>query len=505
MAMEVQGIIDGTTVLLEARQKALKDTIKSKKASLRRACAAQLCRVVAPCRGFATALAVDATNSGLPRSGHHQQAVCPGNCQGHDRMTAQANEVAKRKRALSPKKQAALLSRIYHLPLQIARLEKKLEEVKVRLAAKAPGICFGSRKLFRAQFHLKESGFSSFEEWKAAWRKARSHQFFFVGSKGETGGNQTCTVSVIGPGTRKGKVRFSARIRLPDSMVGGEGKYVHVAFELGYGAAQVCASLVQGIALNYRFHREESGSWLVLISTDVKEAPKISREVGYGVLGVDFNADHLAVAEMNRDGNFLKSWAEDLELEGKTSEQREEVMSLALKRIVEYAVEHKLPISIEALDFSAKKADRRRRSKKQKVMLSSLMYSKYMQLMRTKCARAGVELIEVNPAFTSVIGRAKYTKSLGLSVHHAAALVIARRAMGCRERVPTVASVLTGPIVSEFALPGRESVRATGGNRANKLDSRWSALAVDLRKTLCLCPVEGLPLPWQWTPPNCYP
>ena len=200
---------------------------------------------------------------------------------------------------------------------------------------------------------------------------------------------------------------------------------------------------------------------------------------------MDFNADHLAVAEMNREGNFLKSWTEALDLEGKTTEQREEIMSLALKRIVEYAVEHKLPISIEALDFSAKKADRRRRSKKHKVMLSSLMYSKYTQLMRTKCARAGIELIEVNPAFTSVIGRAKYTKSLGLSVHHAAALVIARRAMGCRERVPTVVSVVTGPVVSDFVLPGRELVRATGGNRANKLDSRWSALAVDLRKTLC--------------------
>ena len=252
MAIEVQGIIDGTTVLLEARQKALKDTIKSKKASVRRA-------------------------------------------------TAQEKEVAKRKRALSPKKQAALSSRIYHLPLQIARLEKKLTEVKERLAAKAPGICFGSRKLFNAQFHLKESGFASFEEWKAAWRKARSHQFFFVGSKGETGGNQTCTVSVVGLGARKGKVRFSARIRLPDSMVGGEGKYAHVGFELGYGAAQVCASLVQGIALSYRFHREESGSWLVLISTDVKEAPKISREVGYGVLVC-------RAGGLPRRGHYRREW-----------------------------------------------------------------------------------------------------------------------------------------------------------------------------------------------------
>jgi hypothetical protein len=42
----------------------------------------------------------------------------------------------------------------------------------------------------------------------------------------------------------------------------------------------------------------------------------------------------------------------------------------------------------------------------------------------------------VNPAYTSQIGKMKYMKRLGVSIHMAAAYVIARRAMGFKEILP---------------------------------------------------------------------
>ena len=42
----------------------------------------------------------------------------------------------------------------------------------------------------------------------------------------------------------------------------------------------------------------------------------------------------------------------------------------------------------------------------------------------------------MNPAFSSVIGRVKFMERYGLSVHQAAALVLARRLLGCSERIP---------------------------------------------------------------------
>ena len=47
-----------------------------------------------------------------------------------------------------------------------------------------------------------------------------------------------------------------------------------------------------------------------------------------------------------------------------------------------------------------------------------------------------MEVHQVNPAFSSVIGRVKFMERYGLSVHQAAALVLARRLPGCSERIP---------------------------------------------------------------------
>ena len=73
-------------------------------------------------------------------------------------------------------------------------------------------------------------------------------------------------------------------------------------------------------------------------------------------------------------------------------------------------------------------------------MLSGLAYSKYKQLATSKASRLGIELILVNPAYTSVAGNVKYAARLGRTVHQAAAGVIARRAQGYLEKLPTVSA-----------------------------------------------------------------
>ena len=58
------------------------------------------------------------------------------------------------------------------------------------------------------------------------------------------------------------------------------------------------------------------------------------------------------------------------------------------------------------------------------------------QAITSACARNGVALSRVNPAYTSIIGRVKFALRYGLSVHEAASVTIARRAMGNSERLP---------------------------------------------------------------------
>jgi len=63
-------------------------------------------------------------------------------------------------------------------------------------------------------------------------------------------------------------------------------------------------------------------------------------------------------------------------------------------------------------------------------------YAKFYQFLTRHAIRHGVEVITVNPAFTSIMGYVKF--GIGrLSVDESAAYAIARRGLGCTERLRT--------------------------------------------------------------------
>ncbi len=70
------------------------------------------------------------------------------------------------------------------------------------------------------------------------------------------------------------------------------------------------------------------------------------------------------------------------------------------------------------------------RPKKQNKALSSFAYKKILEKVERKCLMNEVDVIKVDPKNTSKIGKEKYAKIKGLSVHYCAAYVINRRGMG---------------------------------------------------------------------------
>ena len=98
----------------------------------------------------------------------------------------------------------------------------------------------------------------------------------------------------------------------------------------------------------------------------------------------------------------------------------------------------KLPVIGEDLDFAKKKKELGRDAspygRRYARMLSGLAYSKFFQLLQARCFDAGISFHQVNPAYTSIIGKANYAKRLGISSHQGAACVIARRYFKFSER-----------------------------------------------------------------------
>ena len=95
-------------------------------------------------------------------------------------------------------------------------LENKLQKLKKDHAKGTIRCCFGSKKLFRAQFDLEANKYPSHQEWLKKWKKARTSELFFLGSKDETSGNQTCTATLQADQT------LQLRIRLPDAIANRE-------------------------------------------------------------------------------------------------------------------------------------------------------------------------------------------------------------------------------------------------------------------------------------------
>ena len=196
-----------------------------------------------------------------------------------------------------------------------------------------------------------------------------------------------------------------------------------------------------------------------------------------GAIGVDLNADHLAVTETDRSGNYVNTLSVPLVTYGKSAYQAEALIGDAVACVVEYARQARKPIVIERLDFQRKKAALEGGSAKHSRMLSSLSYGRIKAYLLSRGYRQGVEVFQVNPAYSSVIGRVKFMERYGLSVHQAAALTLARRLLGCREGIPRprTAPLDNGGHVT-FCVPARKRVKHVW--------SYWGAVSRQLRPAL---------------------
>ncbi|MES2345570.1 MAG: transposase, partial [Chlamydiota bacterium] len=178
----------------------------------------------------------------------------------------------------------------------LVRLQDSLKALEEKLKNSKVSICFGGKKLFHAQFALKENGYASQEEWLEDWQAARSSEFFCLSSKDETAGNQSCIAVIDVNGN------LTLRLRLPNDLVKKYGKYITfsgVFFK--YGHEEILKALASGQAVSYRFKKDEKG-WRVFASCKQKSAPIVTNQAN-GAIGIDINANHIALVEIDHSGN----------------------------------------------------------------------------------------------------------------------------------------------------------------------------------------------------------
>jgi IS605 OrfB family transposase len=155
-----------------------------------------------------------------------------------------------------------------------------------------------------------------------------------------------------------------------------------------------------------------------------------------GVIGLDINHNNLSYAIVSKQGQLVDSKVLWFNFGPKnSSSHREQMINQHLKTVVNEAVSKNKDIVLEHLNFTHKKSQQTKGvNKDTNRMLHSLAYRKIKENLRRLCMDNGVNYREVNPAYTSMLGRFLYAKKYGISTHQAAAYVIARRYLKCEER-----------------------------------------------------------------------
>jgi len=183
--------------------------------------------------------------------------------------------------------------------------------------------------------------------------------------------------------------------------------------------------------------------------------PEVKCTKENGVIAIDTNASpiHLAIAEVSKTGELLSyqtiSLHHFLELSQNNKDHQEWILA---HQIVDLAIEKGKAIAIENLK-KLKKGKRGDGKAKLRKRLHQWNVKKFLQKLKRVAILKGVEVIEVNPAYTSVIGMLKYAPQLSIDKDIAGAYVIGRRASGFKEDTPeNYDKLLKDKAYLEFAL-----------------------------------------------------
>lgn len=124
--------------------------------------------------------------------------------------------------------------------------------------------------------------------------------------------------------------------------------------------------------------------------------------------------------------------------------------------VIRRAIATGKPIVVEKLSFKGKRSGLQKGETGQQQyhrMLSKLSHKLFRDALRMQGFRNDVAIIEVNPAYTSLIGRLKYGRETKFNTHQAAAWVIGRRGMGKTDRLPIRCPVRPATVTRTFTAP----------------------------------------------------
>ena len=310
----------------------------------------------------------------------------------------------------------------------IMKAESALESVR-ELGNNPKKVIFGGKKLFK-KLQKRHINGKAYKKLKNRWQEKRKGNLYSRGDKSKKG-NLNTRIEAKENGT-------FLRINV------GERKYVYSRIEAGYKKNKRREELLQEIAKsNIPYSVElklKNGSMYAYFAIE-EEYPKIKITKEKGVIAIDINAypDNISWAETDEKGNLISYDKIPMpELASGNKDKKEYFRWQYAHKIVKIAKEKGKAIVIEDLEIKEKGKRRDFSGRKSRRIRHSFSYKSLLSKIKALAKREGIEVIEVNPSYTSIIGMLKYAPQYMITKDIAAAYVIARRGLSKEKKYQAI-------------------------------------------------------------------
>lgn len=327
--------------------------------------------------------------------------------------------------------------RVRALEHRLADLTERLAELQAHVdAGTVPAAKFGGRPLWRK---LSQPA----PQTQTAWREKRTREFLSVGARNQKG-NAHCRLSFGADGW----LQLMVRVPLGQVLRGGKpttlGRWLTFTIENSQAYDDLLRSAVKDgdqrkAAYTVRLLRLSPGQYRAYVTVDepVAQREYTEREAlptwCERLAGIDLNLAHVALALTDRQGQFRGWQVFKFPNLGELPRAKStwQIGNLA-RDILAWATAHK----VQALVLEDLNIDHEGGSVAFNRRTVPFSYRQLAEALTRTALRCGLAVKRVNPAYTSWIGQLKYARPYGLSVHVAAAYVIARRGLNFEERLP---------------------------------------------------------------------
>ncbi|MHA1104153.1 MAG: IS200/IS605 family accessory protein TnpB-related protein [Promethearchaeota archaeon] len=274
-------------------------------------------------------------------------------------------------------------------------------------------VVFGTKKLFRQRILGKIS--------RDEFRMRRDSSFCCVGKKKGINLNLKLLPDMTLKVRTFSKENGKKWLILPFTVNYTQEKWFTEIFELDLYQVEVVRRIKKG-NIHYFAH----------VSYETFEAEPI-HGFEHGAVGLDMNYNFLSLSNVDKEGGF-KSYHEIYfrNLHSYRKNKRADYISYKMDKVVNYCINKKKGLIIEDLSFEQEFSYGKKRNRK----LSNFKTSA-LDLLERKCLKRGIAIKKVHPAYTSLIGKYKYSRLYNLSTHVLASHVIARKGLGFTEDLPT--------------------------------------------------------------------